>query len=227
MNLRVALFFVLAGFVIFGSTFWWMFGLILTESGDQNADVTATQLAPLAILVGAATAYFVFVFTSYLQGRAARAANALTALQALRTDRDYLERATAVANKIGGFSRQIDHDTFLKLTAPGDAEQAICPTCKTCAGTVVDHSLMQDVDFMLNQYEFLAAAARLNALEIDLLRNTIRSTVLGLMLTFEPYIKDERGRAPNTWQNLVWLAQKFDRKVWNADNGRLGPPPRF
>ena len=80
----------------------------------------------------------------------------------------------------------------------------------------------QAVYFILNHHEFLAAAARAGALDVNLLRQTIRGVVIGLVEVFAPLIRTLRETNPASLRNLVHLYRQFTGTCW-ADAPDLGP----
>lgn len=227
MTFRLMLILGVLGTIIFGAVFLKL-GLLaqlgLTESQHATPDQqTTNNLAPAVILLGAYVAYFTFLVNAYFTHRSHISANALSTLQALRTDSDYLVRATSVLNRTGGLDKKIEHNLYLMLVAPRTIDSLNCETCGASQLSSFDRDFARNVDFMLNQYEYIAAGARPGAIDDRLLRETIRSVVLGLAVTFEDYIRYERNKSARTWQNLVWLCQKFDKKTWPHHSRKLGP----
>ncbi len=187
---------------------------LLQQSGENP-----TGLQTWVIFFGTLAAFITFLYTSYHHDRAERAANGLAALQTLRTDKDYLSRAKQVRDMLGGdFSRPAGAELISYLCSGAPTQD---PQLKDM------RDFVEAVDFMLNQYEFIAAAARLGAIDTELLRQTIRSTTLNLSTAFEAYIQYERRKHPRIWANMAWMASEFDPVNWPMYRGRLGPIPDF
>ncbi len=207
--------FTLVGLCLFGGLAYFLY--------STN---TPSTLTPWVIGLGAAVTFIAFLGNAHYTHRSHIRANALGGIQEIRTDKDYLTRAKIVYAKIGSFEPKIDQSTYLLLVAPQKAEGKPCDSCGAQLCESVDHEFAAAADFILNQYEFLAAGARLGAIDKEMLRETLRSAVLGFACAFEDYIRYERQSNPRIWQNLVWLCAEFDRAHWSKRAMRLGPPPQ-
>lgn len=172
----------------------------------------------IAILIGALTTIFTVCF-SINQGQvSARTQFTLQALQALRNDREYIAAAMRITRHIQ-IGRPIDEATVERLEAARrtpDPDEPYDP-----ANPPLHHA----VSFVLNQYEFMAAAVWLREMDKTLLEQTVRGVVIGLVRTFAPLIAFRRQTTPETWQNLVWLYDAFTEGMAAHERPELGPPP--
>lgn len=219
----------------FGTLLFAGVGLWLYDHSMDDHRLDPPEVQNWLLFLGAILAYLTFVITRYAEDAAQRANNALTAIQALRTDKDYLRRAMLVKDSLkGDFTRPVSGVLRQQLTL-GPPPRGLCQSCgrlhDPASGGPNGEAPVDDfpssVDFMMNHYEFLAAAARRGALDLEMLRQTIRSTSLGLATAFEPYIRAERRARPRIWQNFVWMVSDFDPEAWQLYQERLGPVPDF
>ncbi|MGH1367492.1 MAG: DUF4760 domain-containing protein [Maritimibacter sp.] len=179
------------------------------------------------VLFGTFVAFLTFAGTHYFKHKSEKFANALSALQSLRTDKDYIEAARTIKKTLNDdFSRPVSGPLYRQLIGTGEGLDA-CAKCGRAASNDKSDNFKYAVDFTLNQYEFLAASARIGSVELELLRQTVRGTILGLLTTFEPYVRAERLQNPLVWSNLTWLANEFAPADWAFHDGRLGPRPHF
>ena len=127
------------------------------------------SIADMAALFSALAAIFALIFSIKVQHRSLVAKNTIDALQLIRTDDNYLRNAGLVVPLLRG-GRPIDADMVASIRR-----------MQGLPYTVEAPNIGQAVYFILNHHEFLAAAARAGALDTNLLRQTIRGVVVGLV----------------------------------------------
>ena len=136
----------------------------------------------------------------------------ISALQSLRTDREYITAGTIVKRRHPPTGKKISDDVLDELLNPRiDADDN--PEKPTFA---------ESVDFILNQYEFLALAVRKGVMDEAMLRQTIRGSVCGLVESFAPYLQARRQQNAQIGENLIWLYLRFTDKR-GFDLPSIGP----
>lgn len=168
------------------------------------------QCAAFILASGVVVAFVSILATSLSTWRSSRIQQTFSAVQTLRTDREYLINALRVeAQKGVTLGKPLTPELITEFKTGAKSSDVDKP------------SFGQASRFVLNQYEFIAAAARLGQLDEEMLRNSIRAAFGTLVQTFAPVIRERRLRHPETMSNLVWLYQRF-----YPDRGTdLGPPP--
>ncbi len=169
----------------------------------------------LIVYIGVWVAFISILSSSWSQWRSSSVQHAMSALQTLRTDREYLINMYVLRKEIPNFSTPLTEkqaERFFK-----NDEQS----------SVDNPSFTDASSFVLNQYEFLAAAARQGAVDQDLLQETIAGSLSGLVETYAPVIlkirtstdKNEDRKSENVFKNIVWLyrEQNPNKKI------NLGP----
>ncbi|MEM6566564.1 MAG: hypothetical protein AAF665_19090, partial [Pseudomonadota bacterium] len=73
-------------------------------------------------------------------------------------------------------------------------------------GPDVDNPSFREASlFLLNQYEFLAAATRSGGIDLVLMDKTMAGPIRILVMTFSEEIVELRKDAPKAFTNLIWL----------------------
>jgi hypothetical protein len=168
----------------------------------------------LVFYAGIWVAVLSFLAATWSQWKTATIQHAMSALQLLRTDREYLINAGVIQPRM----------TISRPIRDADVDRILEDRARPYA--VGAPNFGQAAIFVLNQYEFIAAAAMAGAVDIHMLRQTIRSVILRLALVFGPLIRRIRADNPLILANFVRLhglmaATAEDRAV------DLGPkPPR-
>lgn len=173
------------------------------------------QKHPTAFFIfgSAAIAVATLLLNLWMQWRTTRTQQTLTVLQALRTDSDYLTAATVVKSRLHGQASPAPQAILDELTN----QQAPAPKFK-------DIDFPNAVEFVLNQYEFLATGAQLGVLDRALLDETIAVAVTGAMDQLAPYIAQRREDNPEIWKNLVWYYRRYQNiDASHPDARKLGP----
>ena len=151
---------------------------------------------------------FVSIVASYLsQWRSLRSQHTFQALQTLRTDREYLINALKVEATLKDLGREMTATEISWFHNPVPQTSVDKP------------SFSQASRFLLNQYEFMAAACRQGMLDETMLALTTKSVLCGLVRSYRPIIEQRRAHHPESLANLVWLYRRLskDRKL------ELGP----
>ena len=164
-------------------------------------DACAPEGAVYVLYSGVWVAYVSILSSSWSQWRSSSVQQAMSALQALRTDREYLINAAVVKKEFPTLSDPKPMNKSQKkrfLNPPKDE-----------ISTVDKPSFADASGFVLNQYEFLAAAARQGAVDEELLKETITGVLRGIVVTYSPAIAQLRQKNASTFQNLVWLYREF------------------
>ncbi|MFT6024025.1 MAG: hypothetical protein ACI9PY_002148 [Ascidiaceihabitans sp.] len=164
------------------------------------------------LFAGVAVAALAIISNTWSQWQTSRISHALQGLQTLRTDREYLINASVVRQTVaecdqnawGTALRGPLSDAFRKLDGPSSVDS---PSFR-------DASL-----FLLNQYEFLAAATRSGAIDLVLMRRTLAGPIGMLLSTFAEEIVEIRKDAPRAFVDLIWL----HRTVSVSTKPYLGP----
>ncbi|MEM6312099.1 MAG: hypothetical protein AAF754_18890 [Pseudomonadota bacterium] len=170
------------------------------------------QQTAYVLAAGVVVALISIVATSVSSWRSMRVQQTFTALQTLRTDREYLINALRVEAEPG-----------LVFGVPLNSALQTKFRDEKPSKNVDNPSFGQAARFLLNQYEFIAAAARLGQLDEEMLRNTIKSGFGSLVKTFAPVIAVRREGHPDSMANIVWLY----RRLYQDHALDLGPPPEF
>ena len=136
----------------------------------------------------------------------------ITALQSLRTDREYILAGTTLKKRFPKLGEKIPPEMVQELLNPpapsGDGDQVF--------------SFPNSVNFIINQYEFMAVAVRMGVMDEDMLRETVRGSICGLVESFAPYILEVRKDRRENWENLIWLYLRFTEKR-GLDLPEIGP----
>ncbi len=192
--------------ILLGFVGLWMFVL-------RDPEVPLPPHVP-AIYAGGWIALLSLVATTWTSWRTSRLQHTITALQALRTDREYLEAAKAIKRRLPRLGETAPEDVLNELRNPPRRQM----------GSPDFLGFASSVDFVMNQYEFMAAGVRLGVMDKALLRETIRGVLTGLVITLAPFIAEVRTRKPQTWRNLIWLYDRF-RTPDDGARPELGPLP--
>ncbi len=105
-----------------------------------------------------------------------------------RLSATYMERATAVRTILMGYSPE-------RRAPPGLIN--------------FDVATSQTIDYILNYIEFMAVGIRHGDLHEQVLRDSMRGIVIRFVGTTQDYIDDLRRDAPRTFQNLLWLYERW------------------
>lgn len=188
---------------IFG--YVWLFVL---QSADFDAYTIGTEIFAIAVVITLA-----LVANAWSRWTTTRLMNALERLQALRLDRDYIERSSIVhdairADPTAEWEKPLPPSLAAKFNERDSAIHSKEPTFR-------EASL-----FLLNQYEFLASAARSGAIDIVLIDDALRAPIRGLVETYSTQICLMRRSDPNHYQNLIWVYERLNRKKFWCDRDR-------
>lgn len=186
---------------------FYVWQLVEREAAPEPIPPTA-----FILFAGVVVALISIVATNISQWRAMRVQQTFAALQTLRTDREYLINALKVEAVLGG-----------TLGEPLSPEKVNLFLYEPPSADVQHPSFSQAARFLLNQYEFIAAATRQGLMDEEMLRNTTRSGFCSLVRTFSPVIAARRRNHPDSLANLIWLY----RRMSGDDRLPLGPRPRF
>jgi hypothetical protein len=138
--------------------------------------------------------------SAWSQWKTATIQHAMTSLQALRTDKEYLINSGIVTARVASGAPLSDEEVTAVLA---DRLQPY---------RVSDPNFGQAALFVLNQYEFIAAAAMAGSMDKHLLEQTIRGVVIRIVTVFQPLIVQIRRESPAAFTNLVRLYRHFTRK---------------
>lgn len=207
--------------------FWWLYCVILAvlTTGvwiGSGIDWASEGTNTVVLAAGAVVTLISLLTTLLMQWNTSRTQHALSALQTLRTDREYLIAATKLRTH-----QRLGAPLSREAKAALDADRPILPIPAARSGTppAFNPTFAEATDFVLNQYEFLAAGIREGAIDYNLLRATQRGAVLGLGLTFADYIRESRDGAPRLWENFVHLFYRFAENDAKYEAIDLGPRP--
>ena len=177
-------------------------GLLLWEATAGGQAKVPLQNA-WVLLGGVFVAAAAIAANAWSQWRTSSVAHALEAIQTLRTDERYLANVLVV-------KENVKFGTPLTETKAADFR-------KLGTLSTIDKPSFRDASiFVLNQYEFVAAAARSGAVDLHLLDQTVGGTVVDLVKTYAEEIKEFRKKNKRTFENLIWLECKFrDIRVRN------------
>lgn len=177
------------------------------DAAEVNVVGTANP-TPLVLLTGVFIAFLSILASNLSQWRSVRVQQTFQALQTLRTDREYLTNAFVMEQTISEFGKELKQseiDLFHN-------QQGVF--------SVDNPSFSQASRFILNQYEFIAAACKQGLLDEVMLAETMRGPFIGVIKTYRPIIEDRRNKVPASLENLVWLYRRFTGDY----NLELGPP---
>ncbi|MEM6386335.1 MAG: hypothetical protein AAF718_08890 [Pseudomonadota bacterium] len=171
---------------------------------DSHVKVLSPKEAPNAMVLfaGVAVAALAIIANTWSQWQTSRISHALEGLQTLRTDREYLINSNVVT---------------LAITLADDSEwgQPLGPSLarefgRKLVGSKIDEpSFYQAALFLLNQYEFLAAATRSGAIDFVLMKETMGGPIENLVTTFSEQITEIRKDRPKAFKDLIWLHRTF------------------
>ncbi|WP_282029941.1 DUF4760 domain-containing protein [Paracoccus marcusii] len=218
---------LLLGILAFLGSFVALNSVLPINSAEPKVSISETGVQTWVIFGSIVVAFMALMVTSYHHDRTQKIQNTLATLQTIRTDRDYLDRARVIKSVLNDdLSKPISTEVLMVLL---NAKSSF-DDCDNCGNLHINSksiSFPEAVDFVLNQYEFIAGSARLGAADVQMISWAARSTILSLLNTFSPYIFMVRKDNPRIWANLVWLANEFDPGDWAIHKGKLGaPPPR-
>lgn len=172
---------------------------------EQQSIVIVTYLG---VCIG-----FIYVITmNWWRWKTSSTQQALLALQALRTNEIYLRSASIIRDKIGNDRTPLSQNAIDEILD------------KRASLDLQNPSFSDATYFVLNQYEFIAAAARLGAMDTELLENTVSSAVKHIAYIFAPLISKIRKQQPSAYENLVWLYREFTDD-WKTDFGDFDQIP--
>jgi len=188
-----------------GLSYVW-FTYVPHETGGPVQSTAPVLFAGVAVAVASIFA------NAWSQWQSSRITHALQGLQTLRTDREYLINSNVVVRTLhaaedsawgqplgpsmikefreGGFGKSVDEPTFREASL-----------------------------FMLNQYEFLAAATRSGGIDLGLMEQTMAGPIRQLVTTFQSEIVELRKTVPRAFVNLIWL----HRVLSGSQKPYLGP----
>ena len=152
-----------------------------------------------ALYAGGWVALWSLVAATWTSWQTARVQHTIAALQGLRTDREYLGAAKIVKRHLPQIGRPIPEPVLNVLKSPP----------RKAFGSTDFLTFPESVDFILNQYEFIALGARSGVMDEKFLAGTIRGLVCGLVVTLAPFIRHVRSDSPRVWENLIWLYLRF------------------
>ena len=195
-----------------GLVYTW-FAFVGPSLTAQNAGpMPATSSAPV-LFAGVAVAALAIIANTWSQWQTSRISHALQGLQTLRTDREYLinisKARDAIAKcpqtQVGG---GLGPDLLAELLD------------KDNVSAQVDKPTFRDASlFVLNQYEFLAAATRSGAIDLVLMQRTLQGPITVLLTTYAEAIVAMRKENRRAYVNLIWL----HRVMSGSNKPYLGP----
>ena len=196
---------VIAAIVGLGWT--WMEFVAASVAADPSSN------APV-LFAGVAIAALALIANTWSQWQTSRISHALQGLQTLRTDREYLINISVAR----------DHIARAEDTETG---QPLGPSLlkafhdKNNVSAKVDEPTFRDASlFVLNQYEFLAAATRSGAIDLVLMEQTLKGPMMVLLTTYSEAIVEMRRENPRAYVNLIWLHEAMQGK---RNDPYLGP----
>lgn len=175
-------------------------GLVLFGSKLEPLGLSSTRPFLLSGVISAALTFWVGIWVSWRNGALNRTDAALCDL---RTNGEYLANANVV------------NQYAVPMGKPMNASvQAMFND--TSKYSTVDHPSFRSASlFVLNQYEFLAGAVRAGAMDYGLVKSTMRTPVIRLVVTYGPIIRQlrqdqiARGERASSYDNLLWLYRCF------------------
>jgi len=185
--------------------------LLFTGWHIANVDSDSNTRSHWPFFAGVCVAFISIMATSWSQWRTSSVQHALTALQNLRTDADYIKYASIVQAKVGTFGEELDETLVKEVLKRKPSENLDEP------------GFYEASAFLLNQYEFIAASARLGAMDMALLETTAKGIICSLTRTYAPVIRQIRSEQITTFENLVWLYREFTDD-WKTDFGDFSTP---
>lgn len=175
-------------------------------------DATGRPSTAPVLFAGVGVAAFAIFANAWSQWQTSRISHALQGLQTLRTDREYLINANMVRRTIAD-------------AADSEWGRPLGPSMKAAFnddtfGLSVDAPTFREASlFMLNQYEFLAAATRSGAVDLTLMEQTMAGPIRMLLTTYSEEIVALRRNNPKAFTNLIWL----HRTISGSLKPYLGP----
>lgn len=169
------------------------------------------------LFAGVAVAALAIIANTWSQWQTSRISHALQGLQTLRTDREYLinmakVRHTIAQSKDTSASGPLGPDLVAQMLDPDNVSAD------------VDDPTFRDASlFILNQYEFLAAATRSGAIDLVLMDRTLRGPIAAFVTTYAEPIRTMRKSNPRAYVNLIWLHRVMSR----SKHPDLGPPAQM
>lgn len=151
---------------------------------DMGEDALPST-APV-LFAGVAVAALAIIANTWSQWQTSRISHTLQGLQTLRTDREYLINMAFVRDAIAKSTQT----KATGLLGPDLKQQFLN---KNNVSANVDKPTFRDASlFVLNQYEFLAAATRSGAIDLVLMQRTLRGPIAALLTTYAEVIVEMR-----------------------------------
>lgn len=181
--------------IVLGLSFIGLFSQKLEAFG-----LTGTQPLLLAGVCAATITFWVGIWISWKNGALNRTGDAL---RDLRTSPVYLANANVVNQYAVPMGKPMSASVQMMFD-------------DTSKYSTVDYPSFRSASlFVLNQYEFLAGAVRSGAMDYGLVRSTMRTPIIRLVVTYSPVIRHlrqdqtARGETQSAYDNLLWLYRCF------------------
>lgn len=171
---------------------------LASSEAPAESQIAQSKERLLVLFGGVVVAAVAILANAWSQWRSNAVAHAMSALQTLRTDREYLINAYVVRQGVGG------------TVGKPLSREALQAFDNTQANSCIAEPSFRDASlFVLNQYEFLAAAIRSGAADYHLVRSTMRGPIISLVDTYAPAIRTLRAHNPRSMENLLWLYRRM------------------
>jgi hypothetical protein len=188
-------------------------GLVWTGFTFIDLGPDALPSTAPVLFAGVAVAALAIIANTWSQWQTSRISHALQGLQTLRTDREYLVNISVARDAIARSTQT----TVGEPLGPDLVKQFLD---KDNVSGDVDKPTFRDASlFVLNQYEFLAAATRSGAIDLVLMQRTLRGPIGTLLTTYAEVIVTMRKENTRAFVNLIWL----HRVMSGSNKPYLGP----
>lgn len=177
-----------------------------------GADDPVPSTAPV-LFAGVAVAALAIIANTWSQWQTSRISHELQGLQTLRTDREYLINISVARDAIAKSSQT-------EVGQPLGPDLLAALLDKSNVSGDVDKPTFRDAFlFVLNQYEFLAAATKSWAIDLVLMQRKLGGLIGVLLTTYSDASIEMRRENPRAYVNLIWL----HRIMSGSNSPYLGP----
>ncbi len=172
-----------------------LFLLLQIVPGDP---ATYPLVTALVACVAVAAASWGWAIGGWVAHRNARVQHTITIIAARFAQPMFVQQLALFNNSFG------DADDTPKVTS-----QII--DALIASGTVEDQAKVQSARYLLNYFEFIASGVRSGELDLDIVRNNLRASVIYFHNKCEPYILDQRRGISTLLGNFTRLKLQLEK----------------
>ena len=171
----------------------------LVGMGLYLSRIASTPPNAWVLLSGVVIAVCAIAANALSQWRTTAVSNAMSLVSSMRLDPVYLKHAYVVRGEVNTRYESLSEEAKAKFYD------------QHAASSLEEPSFRSASLFLLNQYEFLAAGIRMGTVDEALIRQTMRTAIIDICLTYREVIAEIRA-APerrSNFENLIWLYRRF------------------